>query len=541
MTSNVVIDTDNDIVNSSSLWFNLLMSVFHLKYRPNKISELDLVDVGETLRNFLKAKDIPQSFLFSGPKGSGKTSAARILARAINCTDRKEGEPCNVCENCKEILNGRSIDILEMDAASNRGIEDVRNLKDKAYLSPSKLKYKVFIIDEVHMMTKEAFNALLKLIEEPPAHTIFILCTTDVSKIPDTVMSRLVKVDFRKGDKKALKSSLKKIIEGEKIELEEKTIDYILEKSDGSFRNLQKSFNEIVLSLGKKISFDQVVGFFTNKSGDYDEIEFEKDLVANDTKKILEKLEKMAVDGVDFVSFRQRLADYFFKKILLVFGVGQGEKSILNLSQLETFMTLLIRAAKQEKETEIDQLPLELAVIDFLNTINSASKPQKEILSPKKEPKEEGSVELENKDEDPMVTLSDEKSPLVLEVTGLDLEKIVQSWGNILLAIKPYNHSVEAFLRASRPIKFDGRNLVLEVFYPFHKDRLEEAKNKKIVEDGMFRVLGVELTFDCVLGKSRKAPLIIQNDTPVENVSDQLVEKKENKEDLYDVAKDIFG
>ncbi len=516
------------------------MSVFHLKYRPNKISELDLVEVGEVLKNFLKAKDIPQSFLFSGPKGSGKTSAARILARAVNCENRKEGEPCNSCDNCKEILNGRSLDIIEMDAASNRGIEDVRNLKDKAYLSPSKLKYKVFIIDEVHMMTKEAFNALLKLIEEPPAHTIFILCTTDVSKIPDTVMSRLVKVDFRKGDKEALKSSLKKIIKGEKIELDEKTIEYILDKSDGSFRNLQKNFNEIFLSLGKKISFDEVVSFYTNRSGDYDEKEFEANLVAGNTKIILEKLEKMAIDGVDFVQFRQRLVDYFFRKILLVFDVGEGIKSDLNLSQLETLMTFLIRAAKQEKETEIDQLPLELVVIDFLNMSDYVLSPKKEKSLPKDDSKIEDDKQI-GKDEESRVTLSDEKNPLVVEVTGLDLDKIAQSWGNVLLAIKPYNHSVEAFLRASRPIKFSGRNLILEVFYPFHKDRLEEAKNKKIVEEGLFKVLGVELTFDCVLGKSRKAPLIIQNDTPVENVNEQLIEKKENKEDLYDVAKDIFG
>lgn len=525
------------------------MSVFHLKYRPTKISELDLVEVADSLRNFLRAKDIPQSFLFSGPKGSGKTSAARILARAVNCNQRKDGEPCNNCDNCKEILNGRSIDIMEMDAASNRGIEDVRNLKDKAYLSPSKLKYKIFIIDEVHMMTKEAFNALLKLIEEPPAHTIFILCTTDVSKIPDTVMSRLVKVDFRKGDKKALKNSLKKIIEGEKIELDEKTIDYILNKSDGSFRNLQKNFNEMVLSLGKKINLDEVIKFFLNKSGDYEEAEFEEDLLAGDTKKVLEKLEKMAIDGVDFVVFRQKLVEYFMKKLLLIFDVGEGEKSCLGLVQLETLITLLIRAAKQEKETDMDQLPLELAVIDFINDNNDSFLKQKKIISNdevgKEEVKEKTFKSKKNKDrekkEDGLVTLSDDKNPLVLEVTGLDLERIVQSWGNILLAIKPFNHSVEAFLRASRPIKFVDRNLTLEVFYPFHKDRLEEPKNKKIVEEGLFRVLGVELMFDCVLGKSRKAPLIIKNDTPVENVSEQLVEKEDNKEDLYDVAKDIFG
>jgi len=525
------------------------MSVFHLKYRPTKISELDLVEVADTLRNFLKAKDIPQSFLFSGPKGSGKTSAARILARAINCEDRKDGEPCNSCENCKEILNGRSIDIMEMDAASNRGIEDVRSLKDKAYLSPGKLKYKVFIIDEVHMMTKEAFNALLKLIEEPPSHTIFILCTTDVSKIPDTVMSRLVKVDFRKGDKKALNNSLKKIIEGEKIDLDDKTIDYILDKSDGSFRNLQKNFNEIVLSLGKKISLDDVTNFYLNKSGDYDETEFETNLLTGDTKKILEKLEKMATEGVDFVGFRQRLVEYFMKKMLLVFDVGNGEKSQLGLTKLEAWITLLIRAAKQEKETEIDQLPLELAVIDFINnnkdsllkqkeeTLN-IDIPQKEVVKKVLKSKKN---EIKKIEDNSLVTLVDDKTPLVLEVTGLDLEKIVQSWGNILLAIKPFNQSVEAFLRASRPIKFIDRKLVLEVFYPFHKDRLEESKNKKIVEEGLFRVLGVELMFDCVLGKSRKAPLIIQNDTPVENVSEQLVEKNDDKVDLYDVAKDIFG
>jgi len=525
------------------------MSVFHLKYRPKKISELDLVDVADTLRDFLKAKDIPQSFLFSGPKGSGKTSAARILARAINCEDRNDGEPCNNCDNCKEILNGRSIDIIEMDAASNRGIEDVRGLKDKAYLSPSQLKYKVFIIDEVHMMTRDAFNALLKLIEEPPSHTIFILCTTDVSKIPDTVMSRLVRVDFRKGDKKALRKSLEKILDGEKIDLDEKTIEYILDKSDGSFRNLQKNFNELILSLGKKISFEQVDNFYLNKSGNYNEVEFEKDLFSKDTKKILEKLEKMAVDGVDFVVFRQRLLEYFLDKVLLNFGVGVGEKSEFDLNNLELWVNFLLRASKQEKETEIDQLPLELAVIDFVNGFKEPvlkqkkeeedsnlvnSEEVKKVLKPKKNKVEE------TKDTD-LVEISNESNSLVLEVTGIDLDKIVQSWGNVLLAIKPVNRSVEAFLRASRPIKFLGRKLVLEVFYPFHKDRLEEPKNKKIVEEGLFRVLGVELIFDCVLGKSRKAPLIIQNDTPVENVSEQLVEKNENKEDLYDVAKDIFG
>jgi len=525
------------------------MSVFHLKYRPSKISELDLGDVAEKLKKFLEAKEIPQSFLFSGPKGAGKTSAARILAKAINCKDRKDGEACEICDNCKEISAGRAMDIIEMDAASNRGIEDVRSLRDKAYLSPSKLTYKVFIIDEVHMLTKDAFNALLKLIEEPPKHTIFILCTTDVEKIPDTVMSRLIRVDFRRGGKEELKKSLDKIIKGEKINLSDEAIDFILGQSDGSFRNLQKNFNEIFLALGSELSLDQVKNFYLGKSGNYSEIDFEKDLLKGEIKLILEKMEKMANNGVDFVEFRQKLLKYFQQKLLINLGVIDGEKSNFLLKDLESWINLLIRAAKQEKETEIDQLPLELAIIDFIGeSRNSVEAPKK--TNDDKQSIEENETKFESKTEiveenlvsvDEIAVVSEE--PLTMDVTGLDLEKIEHSWGNILLAVKPFNHSVEAFLRASRPIKLKGRNLVLEVFYPFHKDRLEEPRNRKIVEEGLLKVLGVELVFECILGKSKKAPLVIQNDTPVESVNENLVEeeKKENKQDLYDVAKDIFG
>jgi DNA polymerase-3 subunit gamma/tau len=505
------------------------MPVFHLKYRPTKISEIDLVDVAQKLKSFLEAKEIPQSFLFSGPKGAGKTSAARILARAINCKDRKDGEACDKCDNCREILEGRAMDIIEMDAASNRGIEDVRSLKDKAYLMPSKLQYKVFIIDEVHMLTKDAFNALLKLIEEPPKHTIFILCTTDAEKIPDTVMSRLVRVDFRRGGKEELKSSLEKIIKGEEMELDEATIDFILGRSDGSFRNLQKHFNEMFLVLGKKIDLEMAQNFYLAKSGSYSEADFEKDLSGKDTKNVLEKLEKMANEGMDFSDFREKLLEYFQQKILLSFGVGEGEKSFFSLVELENLINLLIRASKQEKETEIDQLPLELVVIDFIGdegkkkVENVTKKPE---ITENKEEKENIPEEIKETKE-----VEEKEEEVIIDMTGIDLEKIEQSWGNILLAIKPFNHSVEAFLRAARPVKFKGRNLTLEVFYPFHKDRLEEARNRKLVEQGLFKVLGMEMAFDCVLGKTKKEPLVIKNDTPVDVVGS----------DLYDVAKDIFG
>jgi len=522
------------------------MSVFHLKYRPVKFSDLDLTDVAESLKKYLSAKDVPQSFLFSGPKGSGKTSAARILARAVNCSDLKDGDPCGKCDNCKEIIKGGAMDIIEMDAASNRGIEDVRSLKDKAYLLPSKLTKKVFIIDEVHMMTKDAFNALLKLIEEPPKHTIFVLCTTDSDKIPDTVLSRLVRVDFRKGGKDSLTNSLKKIVEGEGIEIAKEAIDFIVEKSDGSFRNLQRNFNELFLQLGKKLKTEDVLNFYSSKSGSYSEDDFDKDLNNGDIKLILEKLEKMANDGVDFSSFRLNLMEFFQKKILAFYGIGEKKTSGINLEESEFLMSLLIKASKQEKEVEIDQLPMELVVVEFRKskpTQPSLEKGGQEFEEKKKT--EEVKTE-EIKTEEVRVEEVIEEIVVEQQCSGpLSIEEIVDKWGNLLSAIKCCNYSVEAFLRASKPKSVKGNILVLEVFYPFHKDRLEESRNRKIVEDGVTKVFGINLGFECVLAKNKKEPLIIGNDTPMENVSDQLSENKnENKAgngDIYDVAKEIFG
>jgi len=512
------------------------MSVFHLKYRPIKFSDLDLVDVADTLKKYLSAKDIPQSFLFSGPKGAGKTSAARILARAVNCMDLQNSEPCGKCDNCKEIIKSGTMDVIEMDAASNRGIEDIRALKDKAYLLPSKLNKKVFIIDEVHMLTKDAFNALLKLIEEPPKHTIFVLCTTDAEKIPETVLSRLVRVDFRKGGKNELKSSLKKIIEGEGIEIAKEAIDFIVEKSDGSFRNLQRNFNELYLQLGKKLKTEDVFKFYLDKSGSYREEDFDNDLNNREIKLILEKLEKMANDGVDFPSFRLKLMNFFQKKILAFHGIGDKTTEGVNLCESEFFMSLLIKASKIEKDVEIDQLPMELAVVEF------GEEKRKGLVKKEKEESVEKKIEVKN--EEIAEQIVNEEKVDSQHVCSLELEAIEEKWGNLLTAVKPFNYAVEAFLRATKPKSIKGNVLLLEVFYPFHKDRLEESKNRKIVEDGITKAFGVNLSFECVLAKNKKQPLVIKNDTPIEHVSDQLTENKNDKVgsgDIYDVAKEIFG
>lgn len=502
------------------------MAVYHLKYRPKKVSELDLSEVADKVKSIISGENDFQSLLLAGPKGSGKTSTARILAKAVNCLNLQNGEPCDGCANCLEIEKGNSLDIIEIDAASNRGIDDVRTLKENAYLSPVKLKKKIFIIDEVHMLTKEAFNALLKLIEEPPKNTLFILCTTDAQKIPETVLSRLMRIDFRKGKKEDLEKSLKKIISGEGIEISEEAENIIIENSDGSFRNLQRTFNEICLQYGKKIGEEEVKRYFENSKGEYKGEELEKDLQENDSKIILDKLEKLAEKGSDFGELRLNWIKYFHEKMLL---------EVDNL-EIKRYLEILIKAGEWEKLVSIEQLPLELAVMEMIKRND-----QLPITNDKVEKKPADAKSFgEAKEEKSRVIMSTKVdiNPVNTEIKKtikVELEEVEKRWGEVLNAVKPYNHSVEAFLRASRPKKVDDGILVIEVFYKFHKEKLEDAKNRQIVELGLDKVFGGRINFECVLGENdskKEMPLKIEN---------KGEEKVVSETEIYDVAKDIFG
>lgn len=490
------------------------MTVFYLKYRPKKIADLDLAEVRQSLKKILSSDITPQSFLFSGPKGSGKTSAARIVAKIINCKKPIDGEACGKCRNCKLIdSGGANLDIIELDAASNRGIDEVRSLKERVYSSPVSLPNKVFVIDEVHMMTKEAFNAFLKILEEPPKNVYFILCTTNPEKIPETVMSRLVRVDFTKSNKDEMRSSLKKVIDGEGLDLGE-DIEFIVEAigslSEGSFRNGQKILMELVLAKGKKISKKDWLDFCEKKyaSGFYEPNVFEADLKKRNVKGILNNLELMAESGVDLGLYRQRLVEYFQRKMIDYFkGIDVGG---LKIEENSYFLRLLINAFRDERNTVLTQLPIQLAVIDFMEKFGGGGEEEKQE---KKEEKEE-------------------RKDLVGQMqsvrTEINVEEIYSKWKQLLAEVKPYNHSVEAFLRAARPVNVIGDRVEIEVFYKFHKERLEDSRNRKIVEMGLKNVLGVPLFFDCRLASKG---------TPV----DLPAEKSVDDNDIYDVVKDIFG
>ncbi|MFA6602320.1 MAG: DNA polymerase III subunit gamma/tau [Candidatus Shapirobacteria bacterium] len=498
------------------------MAVYYLQYRPQTISELDNSSGREVLGSIFKKKvvegSIPKSYLFCGPKGSGKTSAARIFAKAVNCL--KEGtDACGKCENCLEIGRGKSMDIMEMDAASNRGIDEVRMLKEKVFLAPTKLKNKVIIIDEAQMMTKEAFGALLKLLEEPPANTYFIMCTTDPQKIPETIVSRLVKVEFNAGKEEDLKMSLDRVVKSEELEMSQTVAAGLIAKSEGSFRNLHRLLNELVIEVGKKIGDEEWTKFSSRIWGTYGAGELLSDLETKEVEEILAKIEEMAQKGVDFSAFLERLVLTSQQQLLA--GGGDNEKR----NYWVRWIDQLIGASGQMKYCPLSQLPLELAVVKFKEKPGSVPTTTKEIIpQPKKE----------------VVSQKDEKIVKKVAVGSVSLEQIAEKWAEVLAKVKPYNHSIEAFLRATKPVELEGNELTVEVFYPFHKERLEETRNRRVIEEVLKLVLGSELVFVCKLGKPGvKPPIVVPKVESVEAGSKPATEP-ENK-DLYQAAREIFG
>ncbi len=480
--------------------------MYFLKYRPQTIQDLDLASVRQELQKILNKDSVPHAFLFAGPKGTGKTSAARILAKSVNCQEGKGFEPCNQCESCLEITRGTSLDVVEIDAASNRGIDDIRELKEKIGLSPIKGKFKVYIIDEVHMLTNQAFNALLKTLEEPPSHVIFVLCTTDPDKIIPTVMSRLMRIDFRHGTEAEVKRSLQKVIDGEDLEVDKKVINEIVGLSEGGFRDAQKMLENLTLNLGSEIKWDEA----RNLLGNWKKRRPETVIKLIAEKKVDELIaigEELAGEGASFSDYFKRLLGLIQQLILVKTGVEKDSqlKEIADnfeVGDLVSLSDLFSEASYRQKNALIPQLSFQLAVIKYLGEEAGSEKAAKTKKKPKQKPKKKVKIEK--------VEPSSSK-----EKIEMSIEEIRENWDNLLEAVKPMNHSVAAFLKAAQPKRIEGENLILEVFYPFHKDKLEEHRNRQIVEQGVEKVFNGYVKIKCILGDKKK--------------------------DLYNAAKDIFG
>ncbi len=328
------------------------------KWRPSKFSEVvGQEHVTATLLNSLKLGRVAHAYIFAGPRGVGKTTVARILAKAINCLNPQDYEPCNECEMCLEISNGRSIDILEIDGASNRGIDEVRDLRESVRYTPTKAKYKVYIIDEVHMLTKEAFNALLKTLEEPPPHILFIFATTEPHRVPSTILSRCQRFDFRRIEIQKIIERLKLIAQQDGVQIDEDSLFTIAKKANGSLRDALSIFDQVVSFCGENIKFEDVIKALNI----IDQEVFFKvtDIVKQKNIKAgLELIDEIVKLGYDFQEFLSGLSEHL-RNFLVV---------------ITTKSTELIEATEYYKSRYISQVNdfSEADIVRMLKIVNDA-------------------------------------------------------------------------------------------------------------------------------------------------------------------------
>lgn len=486
---------------------------WYLKYRPRIISELDQQSVKLQLASLVEAGRIPHALLFAGPKGTGKTSSARIIAKVLNCEKNGAGagklsEPCNECDSCVSINNGTSFSVMELDAASNRGIEDIRAIREAAKLSVPG-KHRVYIIDEAHMLTLEAASALLKTLEEPPPHVVFILATTEGSRLPDTIRSRVVTISFSKAASEEILRALKRVVNGEGLEIEQGKLEQIADIAGGSFRDAIKILEQVVyggLDLSKlsNNSSDNLIASLTKK----------------DLKESLAEISRIEASGANIKDFNVSLLERLREIMLINLGVKEsnaGEKiPKIEIGELKQLIQIFTDSTRFINLAPIPIIPLELAVMEWCG-----------------EPKGAGSRGLravKSVDSDPLEPASDKNNIRSQNVSSPFKGGISDEvWKKILDAVRAKNHTVAALLRSANPEGFVDGKLRIIVFYQFHKDRLGENKNIAVVEEAVGQVLGGEARVEFILGESpkKKQSFSAKREAKVENIES--------------VAEEIFG
>jgi len=365
--------------------------VLYRKYRPQSFSEIvGQEHVVQTITNAITSGIISHAYLFSGPRGSGKTTIARLLAKAVNCHNRKEGEfePCDRCSSCLEIKKGNSLDLIEIDAASNRGIDEIRELRDGIKFAPTREKYKVFIIDESHQLTKEAFNALLKTLEEPPSHAIFVLATTEIHKMIPTIISRCQRFDFRKLTLPEIVKRLEYICKKEKVRIESPALELIALNSGGAIRDAESLLDQALTFAGtlgregmiKADDIKDLLGLIdTSLIG-----QFVDYLAQKNAGKTISFLNETLEKGFDPQEFVKALIRYSRQLLLLqinpetmnpiIIGLTKEEQEKLRVQsgkftkgEIHWLLDNFLDAENKMKYSSIPQLPLELAIVDFIS------------------------------------------------------------------------------------------------------------------------------------------------------------------------------
>jgi DNA polymerase III subunit gamma/tau len=463
---------------------------WHRKYRPKLVSELHLDSVREALEKMLLNGQIPQVLLFAGPKGTGKTSTSRILGVLLNDKSNEElvdslffkqkkikksfNEPDIKLDFAQRVYDGHSFIVQEMDAASNRGIDDIRVLKERAMMPPAEGKMAVYILDEVHMLTSEAFNALLKLLEEPPPHAVFILATTELHKIPATIVSRCTKINFKKASVKEISAALKTVLEQEGIKFEDEDLVIIAKKADGSFRDAVKML-ELVCQSGE-LNSDDLEALL---GGNYEE------KITNLLKAVLEKdavtltriIQSLKDESIDQKFFYQALFDYLHDQLLIALGIENGE-AFANEKVIRFILVELLKADLSQPTT-ISFLSLELKLLEIIERASSR----------KLENQKTRKLEVKKK----II-----KKPIV---TG---DSLFDKWEQFIDLVREKNSGLAMILQSCKVNPSSNGVVKISVYYPFHKDQLNQPKHISILEQCCLSLMGFEPKFEYLIEKKLK-------------------------------------
>lgn len=483
---------------------------FALKWRPKNFEEI----IGQnhvvlTLKNAIQKDRVPAAYLFSGPRGVGKTSAARILAKALNCQQGPTTNPCQKCPSCLEIAQGRSLDVIEIDGASNRGIEEIRVLRENVKFAPVSGKYKVYIIDEVHQITTDGFNALLKTLEEPPAFAKFIFATTHPQKVIPTILSRCQRFDFRRITMLEIAEQLKRIVATEKMEIGEEVLFAIAKSSDGSLRDAESVLDQLFSFAGGKISLSDVVsvlGLVEQEAL----FEITDKIIRKDARGALELFNKLVDEGKDIGVFLSSLVEHF--RNLMIAKVSRADPKLIDLpvevcarllkqsealamEEIFSAFNLLMNAQEMARRLDSLRIPLEVALVRLAHDKKGVA------------PLPAGcSAEEIKKTISPLKPAVKEEPALPKETppsSSVSLENIKDSWQNIVANLSRIKMSVATYLNEGHPLKIQGNLLTVSLprNYSLHKECLEERDNKALIEKSISDLLNAGLRVHFVLSE----------------------------------------
>jgi len=488
--------------------------VYYRKWRPQTLTEVvGQGHVTQTLLNALKTGRVSHACLFCGPRGTGKTSTGRILAKAVNCLTNGKGEPCSVCSMCQSITQGNALDVIEIDAASNRGIEDIRELRERVRLAPNVARYKVYIIDEVHMLTEPASNALLKTLEEPPPHAIFILATTEPHKLLTTILSRCQRFDFRRLSHDTVVSKLQHICQNEGVSIEPQGLRLIAKSASGSLRDAENLLQQLVIYYGNRIEIHQVqdtLGITT----DFRVKELVGHIVRKDLAAGLATINSIVSDGLDLPQLNRGLVEYLRNMLLVKSGaeasldLGAEDLAEVKESAGKVSMEDILKALKlfgqiDFRSRDYSSLPLELALVESLLVEAKGTAPApKKAAAVAKPPLPTKSETVSDKPPVPVQKPESSRQETAVPIPDAGLEHVRAYWDDFVMSLRGVGSggNLDAFLRsACEPVTIEDDTLVLAFKHSFHMDKIEHPKYRHMVEERLNKKFSNLKKVRCIL------------------------------------------